>query len=1059
MRKIRQVVPTVEHASPIGTNQKVRCAVRRVIAAHSAAALGAGMLMSGVAHAQAVSGSIYGQAPAAPGETVVVSSSATGVSRTVAVGSDGTYQVNTLPVGTYTVTLMRDGKVVSRRRDEVVTSAGGTGVDFVAAAALATVTVTATSLPNIDVKSVTSGTVIDASQLAKLPIVQNAENIALLAPSTTSGSGYFKGPTGASNLVSFDGSSVSENAYYVNGYNTGEPYKNLGGFALPYGAIQEQQTLTGGYSAKYGRSDGGVISQIGKRGTNDWHFGGQIEYEPDALRASPEDVYYGNPKIPANTPYVNYAIADPTEPGTLRIARGLETASETRYSAYIGGPIIPSKLFFFLAPEETKDSWVNLQDSQWPSSSAYTKNEDRTFKLYGKIDWNINSWNILDFTYLRDDWMGGDQANNVGAGGTYAFDYTTRKVGAYTTGNDIWRDNSDFYIGHFTSFITDSLTLNVLYGTATFKNPVTYANTSPLPFISQSNYEELGGVPLTTPISNSQTNEQWYLPDASNHTHGLRVDLEYKLFSHSLMAGIDDMTYSSHDQGISQFNPNDPTDNYFWRYFPGGIVRQYQIGWATSMRTIQKAFYLQDDWAVTDRILLQIGVRNEHYTNENDLGEAFVDEKNQWAPRLGVAWNVNGDSSFKLYANAGRYYLALPDNAAERAANRSTYLETWYNYTGIDANGIPTGLTQVRPTYSPDGETGGPKDPEQVAARNLKPEYVNEFIVGFDRRLGEHWTYGAKGTWRDLKTAIDDECSPGQIAAKMTKMGLNPGDYYNSLYGANYCRLINPGQVNDMLVVPDAGGKGVIVPMTQQDWGYKEGVKRRILSVDFYLEHPFNGIWQGRVDYTYTHGYGNTEGQVRSDFGQADISKTEDWDSWQLMDGQEGELLNTRRHQIKVRGFYQITRQFGASATLLAQSGVPEECLGYYGPGASASDPAPGYYAPGGTGDPTGYNSGGSGNYHWCYGQKVPPGDAGHTPWTFPLNLGLTYSPNFADQRLKFGIDVLNVFNQQEPVQTDPVGTSAYDGDANTLYVNNTYQQGIYWEPPRTTRLTVSFDY
>jgi hypothetical protein len=33
------------------------------------------------------------------------------------------------------------------------------------------------------------------------------------------------------------------------------------------------QVYTGGYSAKYGRSDGGVISQIGKAGTNDWHFG------------------------------------------------------------------------------------------------------------------------------------------------------------------------------------------------------------------------------------------------------------------------------------------------------------------------------------------------------------------------------------------------------------------------------------------------------------------------------------------------------------------------------------------------------------------------------------------------------------------------------------------------------------------------------------------------------------------------------------------------------------------------------------------------------------------
>ncbi len=92
------------------------------------------------------------------------------------------------------------------------------------------------------------------------------------------------------------------------------------------------------------------------------------------------------------------------------------------------------------------------------------------------------------------------------------------------------------------------------------------------------------------------------------------------------------------------------------------------------MSTTQKAYYLQDDWQALPNLLLSIGVRNDHFTNYNDLHEAFVDEKNQWEPRLGASWDVNGDSSFKIYGNVGRYYLALPDNAAERAANVSTYL-------------------------------------------------------------------------------------------------------------------------------------------------------------------------------------------------------------------------------------------------------------------------------------------------------------------------------------------------------------------------------------------------
>jgi hypothetical protein len=205
------------------------------------------------------------------------------------------------------------------------------------------------------------------------------------------------------------------------------------------------------------------------------------------------------------------------------------------------------------------------------------------------------------------------------------------------------------------------------------------------------------------------------------------------------------------------------------------------------------------------------------------------------------------------------------------------------------------------------------------------------------------------------------------------------------------------------------------------------------------MEHPFDGKWQARIDYTWTRGFGNTEGQVRSDFGQGDVSKTEDWDSAELMQGQYGELFNVRKHQIRLRGNYQITPEWLVSATMLAQSGVAKECLGYYGPDAS--------------GDPTGYNNGGSGNYHWCAGKIVHPGDPGHTPWTFPLNIGVHYTPAFADHKLAFNMDIFNAFNQQRGTQYDPTG------EAGDHVINNTYNQPIFYEQPRMIRLSVSYDY
>ena len=95
--------------------------------------------------------------------------------------------------------------------------------------------------------------------------------------------------------------------------------------------------------------------------------------------------------------------------------------------------------------------------------------------------------------------------------------------------------------------------------------------------------------------------------------------------------------------------------------------------------------------------------------------------------------------------------------------------------------------------------------PEQVTAANLKAQYQDEYILGFDKALGADWIYGAKATYRQLKTAIDDECSPDKIATKMAATGLNPDDYSDSLYGAAYCRLINPGLTNDMIVAKNDG--------------------------------------------------------------------------------------------------------------------------------------------------------------------------------------------------------------------------------------------------------------
>jgi hypothetical protein len=207
-----------------------------------ALAIGLGTV-SGAAFAQSTTGSIFGQVPAGAGQTVTATNE-TGVSRTVPVDAAGRYSISSLPLGNYKVTLNKDGAAVDSRSDVTLRVGAGTEVGFGAAASAATasslegVTVSANALPTIDVSAVDSRTVITSEQLSKLPLARTAEAIALLAPGAVAGSSFFVGPTGNA-LVSIAGSAVTENAYYINGFNTTDPLSGFGGITLPYGAIDQ----------------------------------------------------------------------------------------------------------------------------------------------------------------------------------------------------------------------------------------------------------------------------------------------------------------------------------------------------------------------------------------------------------------------------------------------------------------------------------------------------------------------------------------------------------------------------------------------------------------------------------------------------------------------------------------------------------------------------------------------------------------------------------------------------------------------------------------------------
>jgi outer membrane receptor for ferrienterochelin and colicin len=979
----------------------------------------------GAAHAQAQSttGTITGQAPVDAGESVLIQGDS-GLAREVTVDDKGRYAAGQLPLGTYTVTLKKSGAEVQKRSGVTLRVGASVDVSFTAAPAqsLDSVTVSQNITPPIDVAAVDSRSVITADQLAKLPLARNADEVARLAPGVVLNSGGYTGPTGQ-RINSFGGSAASENAYYINGYNVTDPQRGMGGISLPYGAIDQQEIYTGGYSAQYGRSDGGVINQVGKRGTNDWHYGAQILWEPAFARADS-----------VNTFYTNGLPASPVA-GSLYKPNRENRDWVTTVSTYVGGPLIKDKLFFFLAGEFEREQGTahNAVDNVSPDVH-YRYDSPR---WYGKIDWNITDNNILEVTSAS--------SKRETQGSIYDYDYNALQRGERIGTADNIKTGGDLWSAKYTGYITDNLTISALYGKmkldqydqpGDYDGSLTYADG-----LINQNPALNGG----SPIGNNQTVQTIINPGRSTRSTNTRFDITYTLGDHTLSAGIDNQVTRAIDQGSTASG-----DGYYWTYgqadpnipistglnvpapggFPNGqegyyVVRHVASSLA-SVRATQRAQYVEDKWQVSDQWLLSLGLRNDQFENFNRDGDSYVSQhRPQWAPRLGFSWDVNGDASFKVFGNAGRYYLGLPLNPGLNAAGAALSTSQYFTYGGIDSQGLPTGLTAFSAPVSSNNYYGILPDARTVTAKNLKSEYQDEFILGFQKTLGADWVYGAKATQRILRSAIDDYCDVDRITAKAASLGYD-------VTSTNSCYLFNPGRANTFNLI-DASGNVVNVPLSNDELGF-QGLKRRYYSLEGFFEHPFDGSWYAKLDYVFSRSYGNTEGQLRSDLQQTAASTSEDWDNSYIMEHTNGVTNNDHRHQIKLYGYYQLTSEWLVSANLSLVSGSPKICLGYYGPDFS---------------DPGKYG----GSYHYCNGQPSPPGSQGRLPWIRQLDIGTTYRPTFADGKLAFTASVFNVANEQRPLniypysQTDPGVADPQYGQAQVRQL------------PRYVRFGVSYDF
>ncbi len=241
------------------------------------------LALSTIAFAQStLTGGISGkvadpQGASIPNAAVTVTNVGTNKEATATSDSDGGFRVVNLDPGTYTVKVAVGG-FADFVQEKVVVEVGrvtSLNVPLGVAGTTASVEITAEA-PVINTNSQEFSTNINQTSINELPINgRKASDFVLLTPASV--------PDGPFGLISFRGVSGLLNNSTVDGGDNNQSFESSErgrtriAYVVSQASIREFQVNSSNYSAEYGRSAGAVINSVTKSGTNEFH-GDLFEY-------------------------------------------------------------------------------------------------------------------------------------------------------------------------------------------------------------------------------------------------------------------------------------------------------------------------------------------------------------------------------------------------------------------------------------------------------------------------------------------------------------------------------------------------------------------------------------------------------------------------------------------------------------------------------------------------------------------------------------------------------------------------------------------------------------
>lgn len=577
------------------------------------------------------------------GAQITIASKTTSDSRSATSDGEGNFTIPLLSAGVYQITVKANGfkKAFFDNVRVVITETTAINADLTVGGAEETVTITAAG-PIVQTDGAQLGRVVDSRAVAELPLAtRNFTQILGLSPGAAT---YLPDNTSVgrnSQNISVNGGRVTNNNFQINGVGANSMGTNSApSLSVPAPeSIQEFKVQTSLYDATFGRSGGGNIQAVTRNGGNDFHGAG---YE-----------YFRTDRLNANDPFLKAA-------GVAR-----PELSRNVFGFTMGGPGYKDKLFFFLsyqgqretngaskinsissnvlvAPGLTNDrSEAKLLSTFLPTAPAgtrinstalgllnakldngqfliptpqanglYTGSTPSKFQedqLNANFDWNLDERNKLSFklffsnapqTLVLPSFLGGGP--NVPGYGNFQKNNNRLAVLQY---NRVFSPNvvNDLRVGY-----------NFIRVDAFPQEPVKDADIG----IRRSNADLFPGLGLIR-----------IAPAAGGIVFGTSATIDVQAVAPSTTVAdtlsISKGRHALRVGGEFRYNENNYTLNFFTRgqidflNFPSFLQGQALVSifgsgdGNRSLRAHDYNFFFQDDWKVTNKLTLNVGVRYE----------------------------------------------------------------------------------------------------------------------------------------------------------------------------------------------------------------------------------------------------------------------------------------------------------------------------------------------------------------------------------------------------------------------------------------------------------------